>query len=140
MVLCAYDNFCSTVQYLQSKFWGTTASFAPSGDALMAKVTDGHVILILLLRLQTRRQVTLAMENILAWLAKSATDSKMLSSSVVRSLLFHHINLGVKTLHSTIISYRQGIQSSPHLPRRPRCTPQAGQLRPITRNERFLPV
>jgi len=52
----------------------------------------------------------------LSWLAKSATDSKMLSSSIVRSLLLHLINLGVKTLHSTLTLKRQGMQSSPLFP------------------------
>jgi len=53
------------------------------------------------------------MKRIFAWLAKSSTNSDMLSSSVVASLLFHHINVGGKTLHSTIIPNRHGIQSRP---------------------------
>jgi len=47
----------------------------------------------------------------LAWLEKSATESKMLGSSVVGSLLFHHINVGVKTWHSTVIPNHQDMQS-----------------------------
>jgi len=51
------------------------------------------VILILLLQPETRRQPTLATNTNLAWLAKSATDRKMLSLLVVRSFRLHHINL-----------------------------------------------
>jgi len=51
-----------------------------------------------LLQLETRRQLTLATKTNLAWLAKSATDRKMVSLLVVRSFRLHHINLSRKAI------------------------------------------
>jgi len=55
-------------------------------------------------------------------------------------LLFDHLNVGVKTLHSTIIPNLQDMQSRLLFPQKPWCSPQTQQMRPITRNEPFLPV
>jgi len=63
-----------------------------------ATVTDGCVVLILLLQLETRRQLTLATTINLAWLAKSATNRKMLGLLVVRSFHLHHINVSRKAI------------------------------------------
>jgi len=56
------------------------------------------MVLIILLQLETRRQLTLATNTNLAWLAKSATDRKMLRLLVVRSFRLHHINLSRKPI------------------------------------------
>jgi len=79
------NNFCSTLEYLQYKIWGMTAHFAPTWLHVKQQLTDGCVVLILLLQLETRRQLTLATKTNLAWLPKSATDRKMLGLLVVRS-------------------------------------------------------
>jgi len=63
-----------------------------------ATVSDGCVILFLLLQWEARRQLTLATNTNLAWLATSATDKKMLSLLVVRSFRLHHINLMRKVI------------------------------------------
>jgi len=77
LFLRGHNNFCSTFEYLQYKTGGMTP-FCPHLATRQETVTDGCVVLILLLQLEIRRQLTLATKSNLAWLAKSATDRKML--------------------------------------------------------------
>ena len=64
----------------------------------LATVTYGCVV-ILLLQLRTSRTSFAGHEETnLAWIAKSATDSLILSVFVVRSLRLHHINLNEKAI------------------------------------------
>jgi len=63
LVLCVYNTFCSTLEYLQSKIGGMTAPFASTWRRVRQQFNDGCVVLNLLLKLQTRRQLTLAMKR-----------------------------------------------------------------------------
>jgi len=49
---------CSTIQYLQVQNLGGTEPFRPHLATRLAVVTDGNVVLIFLLRLQSRGQLT----------------------------------------------------------------------------------
>jgi len=60
--LRGHNNFYSKFEYLQSKL-GNDGAFRPLQAARQATVTDGCVSLILLLQLQTRRQLTLATQR-----------------------------------------------------------------------------
>jgi len=53
-------------------------------------MTDGHVVLILLLQLPARRQLSLT------WLEKSAPGNEM-CSVLVNSILLNHINFSRNT-------------------------------------------
>jgi len=65
-----------------------------------ATVAGGCVVLNFLLQLQTSPATTHAgyEKTNLAWLAKCATDRKMLSLVVARSFRLHHINLSKKAI------------------------------------------
>jgi len=62
LVLRGHNNFCSTLEYLQSNWWNDRA-FCPQLATRQATVTDGSVVLNLLLQLQSRRKLTLAMKR-----------------------------------------------------------------------------
>jgi len=62
LILCGHNKFCSTLEYVQFKIGGMTAPFTPTSTR-QATVSDGCVVLNLLLPLQTRRQLTLPMQR-----------------------------------------------------------------------------
>jgi len=72
-----------------------------------AAASDGCVVLNLLLQLQTRRQLTLAMKRQIwqIWLAKSA---KVPSLVVVRQFRLHHIHLSKKVIFWWIFNFFTG--------------------------------
>jgi len=96
LVLRSHDNFCSSVQYLQSKIKKDDSTFRSHMATCLATVTDGYVALILSWQLKTRRQLTPATKDkfgVVGWLAKSPTDSKMHSLLVTSFCLHWKTNL-----------------------------------------------
>jgi len=78
--------------------WGNDGAFRPHLATRQATMTDGYVVLIFLLKLQTSRQLTLARKDEFGMVSEICNRQKMLSLLVVRSFRLHHISLSRKAI------------------------------------------